>query len=37
VQPDCVIQNMTTAETLYEVPLMLEKKGLDDGVPQLGL
>ena len=27
VEPDCVIQN-TTAETLYEVPLLLEREGL---------
>jgi CTP synthase len=37
VQPDCVIQN-TTAETLYEVPLLLAKEGLDrGGLPQAGL
>lgn len=28
VEPDCVIQN-ATAETLYEVPLLMEKEGLD--------
>ena len=27
VEPDCVIQNLT-AETLYEVPLLLEREGL---------
>ena len=31
VQPECVIQN-TTAQTLYEVPLLLAKEGLDDVV-----
>ena len=37
VQPDCVIQN-TTAETLYEVPLLLQKEGLDEVVcRRLGL
>ena len=37
VTPDCVIQN-TTAETLYEVPLLLAKEGLDDVVcRKLGL
>lgn len=37
VQPDCVIQN-TTAETLYEVPLLLAKEGLDEAVcRRLGL
>ena len=34
---DCVIQN-TTAETLYEVPLLLQREGLDDIVcRKLGL
>lgn len=33
VNPDCVIQN-TTAETLYEVPLLLEREGLDKVVCQ---
>ncbi|WP_409967039.1 CTP synthase [Bengtsoniella intestinalis] len=28
IEPDCVIQN-TTAETLYEVPLLMAKEGLD--------
>lgn len=37
VQPDCVIQN-TTAQTLYEVPLLLQKEGLDEAVcRRLGL
>ena len=37
VQSDCVIQN-TTAETLYEVPLLLQKEGLDEVVcRRLGL
>ena len=37
VTPECVIQN-TTAETLYEVPLLLAKEGLDDVVcRKLGL
>lgn len=37
VQPDCVIQN-TTAETLYEVPLLMAKEGLDEVVcRKLGL
>ena len=37
VQPDCVIQN-TTAQTLYEVPLLLQKEGLDEVVcRRLGL
>lgn len=31
VEPDCVIQN-STASTLYEVPLMLAKEGLDSVV-----
>ena len=31
VEPDCVIPN-TTASTLYEVPLLLEKEGLADVV-----
>ena len=31
VQPDCVIQN-ATAETLYEVPLLMAKEGLDEVV-----
>ncbi len=29
VQPDCVVQNLD-AETLYEIPLLLHKEGLDD-------
>ena len=37
VQPDCVIQN-ATAETLYEVPLLMAKEGLDEVVcRKLGL
>ena len=37
VEPDCVIQN-TTAETLYEVPLLMAKEGLDEVVcRKLGL
>ena len=37
VEPDCVIQN-TTARTLYEVPLLMAKEGLDDVVcRKLGL
>ena len=37
IQPDCVIQN-TTAETLYEVPLLMAKEGLDEVVcRKLGL
>lgn len=37
VQPDCVIQN-TTAETLYEVPLLMAREGLDEVVcRKLGL
>ena len=37
VQPDCVIQN-ATAETLYEVPLLMAKGGLDEVVcRKLGL
>jgi len=37
VGPDCVIQN-TTAETLYEVPLLMAKEGLDKVVcRKLGL
>ncbi len=37
VQPDCVIQNVT-AETLYEVPLLMAKEGLDEVVcRKLGL
>lgn len=37
VQPDCVIQN-TTADTLYEVPLLMAKEGLDEVVcRKLGL
>jgi CTP synthase len=31
VEPECVIQNLT-AQTLYEVPLLLEKEGLADVV-----
>ena len=31
VSPDCVIQN-TTASTLYEAPLLLEKEGLSEAV-----
>jgi CTP synthase len=31
VQEDCVIQN-TTAETLYEVPLLMAREGLDEAV-----
>jgi len=31
VEPDCVIQN-TTAETLYEVPLLMAQEGLDEVV-----
>jgi CTP synthase len=31
VEQDCVIQN-TTAETLYEVPLLLDREGLDEVV-----
>ena len=37
VEPDCVIQN-TTARTLYEVPLLMAKEGLDEVVcRKLGL
>ena len=37
VEPDCVIQN-ATAETLYEVPLLMAKEGLDEVVcRKLGL
>ena len=37
VEPDCVIQN-TTAETLYEVPLLMAREGLDEVVcRKLGL
>ncbi|MBQ9393268.1 MAG: CTP synthase [Oscillospiraceae bacterium] len=37
VEPDCVIQN-TTASTLYEIPLLLEREGLDTVVcRKLGL
>ena len=37
VQPDCVIQN-ATAETLYEVPLLMAREGLDEVVcRKLGL
>ncbi|MDR1590023.1 MAG: CTP synthase [Oscillospiraceae bacterium] len=37
VEPDCVIQNMT-ASSLYEVPLLLAKEGLDKAVcRKLGL
>ena len=37
VKPDCVIQN-TTARTLYEVPLLMAKEGLDEVVcRKLGL
>ena len=37
VEPDCVIQNVT-AETLYEVPLLMAKEGLDEVVcRKLGL
>ncbi len=37
VEPDCVIQN-ATAETLYEVPLLMAKEGLDTVVcRKLGL
>ena len=37
VQPDCVIQN-ATAETLYEVPLLMAEEGLDEVVcRKLGL
>ena len=37
VQPDCVIQN-ATAETLYKVPLLMAKEGLDEVVcRKLGL
>ena len=37
VEPDCVIQN-ATAETLYEVPLLMAKEGLDEAVcRKLGL
>ncbi len=37
VQPDCVIQN-ATAETLYEVPLLMAEEGLDEAVcRKLGL
>ena len=37
VQPDCVIQN-ATAQTLYEVPLLMAKEGLDEVVcRKLGL
>ncbi len=37
VSPDCVIQN-ATAQTLYEVPLLLQKEGLDEAVcRRLGL
>ncbi|MCI8739922.1 MAG: CTP synthase [Oscillibacter sp.] len=37
VQPDCVIQN-ATASTLYEVPLLMAKEGLDEAVcRKLGL
>jgi CTP synthase len=37
VQEDCVIQN-TTAETLYEVPLLMAREGLDEVVcRRLGL
>ncbi|MDR2356662.1 MAG: CTP synthase [Oscillospiraceae bacterium] len=37
VEPDCVIQNMT-ASSLYEVPLLLAKEGLDRAVcRRLGL
>ena len=37
VEPDCVIQN-TTAETLYEVPLLMANEGLDEVVcRKLGL
>ncbi|MDD3346402.1 CTP synthase [Oscillibacter sp.] len=37
VEPDCVIQN-TTAETLYEVPLLMAEEGLDEVVcRKLGL
>ncbi len=34
VAPDCVIEN-STADTLYEVPLLLEKEGLDTVVCRL--
>ena len=37
VEPDCVIQN-TTASTLYEVPLLMAREGLDEVVcRKLGL
>ena len=37
VEPDCVIQN-TTARTLYEVPLLMAREGLDEVVcRKLGL
>ncbi len=37
VEPSCVIQN-TTARSLYEVPLLLEREGLDEAVcRKLGL
>ena len=37
VEDDCVIQN-TTARSLYEVPLLLDREGLDDAVcRKLGL
>ncbi len=37
VEPDCVIQN-ATAETLYEVPLLMAAEGLDEAVcRKLGL
>lgn len=37
VEPDCVIQNVT-AETLYEVPLLMAREGLDEVVcRKLGL
>ena len=37
VEPDCVIQNVT-ARTLYEVPLLMAKEGLDEAVcRKLGL
>lgn len=37
VEPDCVIQN-STAQTLYEVPLLMAKEGLDEVVcRKLGL
>ena len=38
VPPECVVQNLTAPDTLYEVPLMLHEEGLDNVVcRRLGL